>query len=85
MAIDPQLQSIVDRVADDADDLLAEASDRAQARAAIEEHLTAGYPRLTAAQRKQIILGVMAILEREDFFPARGGANVWDEEVAGEQ
>jgi hypothetical protein len=85
MAIDPQLQLIVDHIADEADDLLAEASNRTQAHAIIEEFLLGNHAQLAPAQRKQVIVGVIAILDREDFFADRGGVNVWDEEVAGEQ
>jgi hypothetical protein len=78
------LQEIIDKIADEADDFLAEASSRAQARAGIEELLTADYPRLAAADRAKVVAGVIAILDKEGFFEGAPGENVWDEEIAGE-
>ncbi len=62
------LERVLDEIASQADDFLARASNRAQARAGIAELLNADYPQLTAAEREKVTVGVMAILEAEDFF-----------------
>ena len=79
------LQDIINRIADGADTLLAEAGSRAQVRAAIEELLAAEHPRLSPADRAKVVAGVVAILDKEGFFEGSGADNVWDEEVAGEE
>lgn len=62
------LRPIIDEIADQADDFLAEARDRAQARAGISELLTMDYAMLTPDERAAVIAGVMQVLEAEDFF-----------------
>lgn len=62
------LRPIIAEIAHQADDFLAGASDRAQARAGISELLTIDYADLTPAQRTQVTDGVMRVLEDEDFF-----------------
>lgn len=64
------LRPIIDEIADQADDFLAGARDRAQARAGIAEVLTMDYPDLVPADRTAVIAGVMKVLEEEDFFGA---------------
>ena len=79
------LQDLINRIADNADDFLVEASNRIQARAAIEELLSADHPGLSPADRTKVIAGVIAILEKEGFFEGSKGDNVWDAEVAGDE
>lgn len=62
------LRPIIDDIASRADDFLAGARDRAQARAGVEELITIDYPGLPLHDRATIVAGVMAILEQEDFF-----------------
>ena len=62
------LRAIITDLAERADEFLADASDRRQGRAGIEEQLTLEYPRLDAASRREVVDGVMGILESEDFF-----------------
>lgn len=62
------LHAIIDKVADEADDFLAGASNRSEARAGIAELLNADYPQLSAADKAKVTEGVMHILEDEDFF-----------------
>lgn len=62
------LRPIIDEIADQADDFLADALDRAQAKAGIAELLTMDYPSLDANERAAVIAGVMKVLEEEDFF-----------------
>ncbi len=78
------LIEIIDKIADDADDLLADAANRAQAKAVVEEVLSSQHPKLSPADRAKVVSGVIAILEKEGFFEGSGGDNIWDEEVAGE-
>jgi hypothetical protein len=65
------LRPIIDDIAGQADDFLADCKDRVQARAGIAEFLTMEHPRLASADRKTITEHVMAILEEEDFFSER--------------
>jgi len=62
------LSGIIDEIASQADDFLAGATDRAQARAGIAELMTMDYPELGASDRTEVTRGVMAILEAEEFF-----------------
>jgi hypothetical protein len=62
------LRPIIDDIANRADDFLAEASNRNQARAGIEELITIDYPTLNPADRSVVVKGVMSVLEEEDFF-----------------
>lgn len=66
--MDDSLQSIIDRIADQADDVLAGASNRAEARAGVEEMITADFLRLSPPERAHVVAGVMALLEKEGFF-----------------
>lgn len=66
--MDAVLASLIEDLADRADDLLAGTRDRAQARAEIVEHLANEHPSLDADARGAVTAGVMAILEEEDFF-----------------
>lgn len=67
-----KLQGIINHIADAADDFLAEASSRAQARAGIEEMITADYASLTPEERAEVVKGVMQVLEEEGFFEGVG-------------
>jgi hypothetical protein len=62
------LNPIVSEIADRADNVLAGATNRAQARAGISELITVDYGFLTPPERKEVTDAVMAILEHEDFF-----------------
>ena len=62
------LRPIIDEIANRADDFLAGASDRNQARAGIEEVITMDYPSLNPLDRTVVVTGVMSVLEDEDFF-----------------
>ena len=62
------LRPIIDEIANRADEFLGHLSDRAQARAGIEEVITMDYPTLLPPDRKVVITGVMSVLEEEDFF-----------------
>lgn len=82
------LHAIIERVADEADDFLAGASNRSEARAGIAELLNADYPHLAPADRVQVTNGVMKILEEEDFFSgvsAGGEAVLRDDEDADDE
>ena len=69
------LRPIIDEIADQADEFLAGARDRAQARAGISEVITMDSPDLNPTDRNTVITGVMKVLEEEDFF---GGEFVGD-------
>ena len=62
------LAVIIDEIARQADEFLAGATDRAQARAGIAELLNMDYADLNPEQRGAVTRGVMAILEAEEFF-----------------
>jgi hypothetical protein len=62
------LGPIIHEIASRADDFLAGARDRAQARAGIEELLTMDYGDLLPPERSAVVAGVMRTLENEDFF-----------------
>ncbi len=62
------LRPIIDEIANQADEFLADAKDRKHARAGIEEFVTMEHGTLAADDRKRVVDGVMAVLEAEDFF-----------------
>jgi hypothetical protein len=64
----PDLRHIIDDIANQADEFLADAKDRKQARAGIEEFITLEHAGLPPGDRKKVVEGVMAVLEQEDFF-----------------
>lgn len=79
------LNAIISEIADQADDFLATARDRAQAKAGISELITMDYPALTPDERTAVIAGVMKVLEDEDFFDTEfvGDPFADDDEVDG--
>jgi hypothetical protein len=68
------LSALIDEIAAQADDFLDGFTGRADARAGIQELLTAQHNSLTEAERKHVTDGVMSILEDEGFFDATPGA-----------
>jgi hypothetical protein len=62
------LRRITDEIARQADDFLAGAANRREARAGIAELITADFPQLAPADREKVTAAVMAILEAEGFF-----------------
>lgn len=62
------LSSIIDDIADQADDFLEGVTKRDEARAAISEQLTIKYPKLNGLERTKVTEGVLAILNDEGFF-----------------
>ncbi len=62
------LRPIIADIASQADDFLDGVTDRAQARAGIAELITLDFVELTPGQRTNVINGVMAVLESDDFF-----------------
>jgi hypothetical protein len=82
MAID--LRPIIDDIANRADEFLADAKNRAQGRAGIEEFITMEHAELGPIDRKKVVDGVMAILDKEDFFdPEFVGDPFKDDETEG--
>jgi hypothetical protein len=77
--MDVNLRPIIDEIASRADDFLAGARDRAQGRAGISELLTIDYPDLNPTQRGEVVAGVMAVLEHEDFFGTEFVGGVFDD------
>ena len=62
------LRPLIDEIASQAEEFLAGAKDRAQARAGISELITMDYGYLNPFDRTVVIGGVMAVLEAEEFF-----------------
>jgi hypothetical protein len=73
------LSALIDEIAARADDFLDGFSGRADARAGIQELLTAEHAGLSETERKHVTDGVMTILEDEGFFektPGSGGDQI---------
>lgn len=68
------LSALIDEIAAKADDFLDGFTGRADARAGIQELLTAEHHELTEAERKHVTDGVMSILEDEGFFEKMPGS-----------
>ena len=76
-----ELPAIIADIASRADEFLTGASDRARARAGIEDYITLDHPDLSPADRKIIVDGVMAGLEAEDFFGVEFVGDAFKEEA----
>ncbi len=74
------LRSIIEEIASQADDFLEGASNRAEARAGVNELINADHLELGPADRKTVADGVMAILEDEGFFDREPGAGSDEED-----
>ncbi|MEI6464231.1 MAG: hypothetical protein WCQ89_05875 [Verrucomicrobiota bacterium] len=77
------LPFIVDEIASRVDDFLPVHSDRAQARAAIANFMTLDYPEVPPELRPEVIRGVMALLEVDDFFGIEFVGDAFADEDAG--
>lgn len=75
------LREIIDQIASEADDFLAGASNRAEARAGVNELINADYFSLTPPERQAVADGVMAILEEEGFFDSTPGGGTGDDDT----
>lgn len=64
------LQSIIANLAGRADELLADARDRKEARVMLGEVLAREQPKMTAIDRQKTTVTVLDILEEEGFFEA---------------
>jgi hypothetical protein len=70
------LSALIDQIAAQADEFLEGFSGRADARAGIQELLTAQHHTLSEEERRHVTDGVMSILEDEGFFDKTpGGGN----------
>jgi hypothetical protein len=69
------LSALIDEIAAEADDFLDGFTGRADARAGIQELLTAQHSALTEQERKHVTDGVMTILEDEGFFDSAPGGS----------
>jgi hypothetical protein len=78
-----EIRDIVNQVADQADEFLADVTKRDEARAGIAEWITIHHPKLAPAARKQAIAETMRVLEREGFFDAVAGSGSDDEGATG--
>jgi hypothetical protein len=67
------LHDIINSVADEADELLGGCSSPEEARVELQDHMKAHYPKLSAAESKAAITGVLAILTKEGFFEGAPG------------
>lgn len=65
------LEPIIDEIASQADDFLADVTSRREAQAGIAELINADYARLTLTDRKRVMDAVITILDKEDFFNGR--------------
>lgn len=74
------LRDIIDNIASQADDFLAGASSRAEARAGVDELINADYFELSPAERKAVAEGVMGILDEEGFFDATAAGGTDDDD-----
>lgn len=62
------LRSVIDEVANDADECFADCESTSDCRDAIKQLVSERYPALSIADRRAVVNGVIAILQEEDFF-----------------
>jgi hypothetical protein len=73
------LETCVDEVADAADAFLQPADGPPAARIDIRDYVLSHHPEMSKAECSQVVSGVIAILEREDFFGQRTRREIWPE------
>ena len=75
------LDEIINEVADEADGILSGISVRKDARTTLSEHIQANHSEMPPDDRLIVVRGVMAILDKEDFFGADSTRteSVWGE------
>ena len=76
-----ELREIIDEIASQADDFLANANERPEAKLAVAELIEHDYPELSDKTRRLILTEVMRILEQEDFFVGAPSGDRWQEET----
>ncbi|MFT3781178.1 MAG: hypothetical protein QM790_04115 [Nibricoccus sp.] len=77
------LNSVINDIADQADDFLEGVTDKKDARAAISEQLSIKYPGLNGIERGKVVDGVLAILDGEGFFELGSASGSEDDEAEG--
>ena len=80
-----ELREIIDEIASQADDFLANSPDRGEARAAVTELITSQFPDLSEKARRVVLDGVMHLLEDEDFFGPSFTAGTWADDAADDE
>lgn len=75
------LREIIDEIASQADDFLANTNDRPEAKVAVSELIETDYPELSEKTRRIVLTEVMRILEQEDFFAGVPSGDRWEEET----
>lgn len=73
------LQPIIAELADQADELLADAAHQKEAKQVLSDTLTERYPKLPAGDRQKVIGAVIEILEEEGFFEEGRNGDSWSE------
>lgn len=72
------LQSLIEDLANRADDLLSDARNKAEAQTMLQELLASDYPKLELSDRRKVGTSVIAILAEEGFFESSSSRD-WDE------
>jgi len=75
------IEAIINEVADEADEILSGTSVRKDARTTLSEHIQTSHSEMPPDDRLIVVRGVMAILDKEDFFKADSTRteSVWGE------
>ena len=79
-----ELNHIIAEIADQTDEFLDGVTDRAQARAGIAELINMDYFTLNPAQRKAVTDGVMAELEKEEYFGTEFVGDAFNDDEPGD-
>ena len=77
--------TLISKIADQADELLADCSSRYDANVIILEYLTARHRVLSIADRRKIAEQVIALLDNEGFFDSTGAGDSWDSDTDDDQ
>lgn len=80
-----ELKTIINEIADQADDFLDGVTKRDEARAAISEQITLLHPALGGTDRAKVVQGVLDLLDREGFFDLRSDSDNEDDADAEEE
>lgn len=72
------LQSIIENLADRADELLVDVKTRKEAQSAIGEILTQEQPKMNGVDRQKVTAAVVEILDEEGFFE-QSASRDWDD------
>lgn len=76
-----KVRTLIDEVANDADEFLAAVDNRKEAREIISDYVDRQHPELSRKEHGEVVNGVLEVLDEEGFFGADSAALSWSEKT----